>query len=185
MQSLDVLTLNEYEPDREKLVHTVSEAIDYFPADIWININYLGNIKIKPHIEIKINKLIRKAFIVNKLMIELRKIKKQNKSKNLLLVLTHDPVIITYVRLKGEGFTRIVKLVRDYVTGGAGMVSLFMIDEETGEKITAHGLGHNQGLEHHIQPLDLMYVGLLNGTPLKEKGFCTNCKVKLEKKRDS
>ncbi|MFP3952449.1 MAG: hypothetical protein ACLFVP_09965 [Candidatus Bathyarchaeia archaeon] len=185
MESLDVLTLNEEKSDREKVIQIVWEAIDYFPTELWITVNYLGNITLKPHLEIRLNEFIHKAFIVNKLMMELRRIKQRNKSTNLLLVLTHDPIIITYYHLQEDGFNRIVKLVRDYVTGSAGMVSLFMIDEKTGKKITAHGLGHHQGLEHHLQPLDLMYVRLLNGTPIEEKGFCDNCQKKLEKRINS
>jgi hypothetical protein len=69
--------------------------------------------------------------------------------------------------------------VHDYVNTEVGVVSLFGIDEEDAVRVSAHGLGHNMGLRHHNEPIDLMYARLLNGKTNKE-GFCDECVDKIE-----
>jgi len=154
----------------------------YFPEDTWEGINYLGNLDLEYHVRIKANQEPRGAFIVNTLVERLRSLKKLLKSRGVLIGLTLDPIIVSYFQFDVSIFRRITNLVRDYVTSDVGFISLFDTDEETAIRISAHGLGHNQGLSHHHEPVDLMYVGLLDGKPIRNDGFCEDCQTKLEKR---
>ena len=176
-----MLTLNEKPRVKDDLVEIICRALSYFPEEPWEGVNYLGNMEVEHHLEIRSRDELHGAFIIDRLMNRIRELRKQLEARDLLLALTHDPVIITYYRFEGSGLKRIVNLVRDYVNGRVGLVSLFEMDEETGVRVAAHGLGHNQGLEHHPDPIDLMYVRLLDGTPIRENGFCDECQSRLER----
>jgi len=97
------------------------------------------------------------------------------------LAMTHDPVIVMYHRFEVDRFKRTINIVHDYVSNDVGMISLYETDEDAVAKVAAHGLGHNQGLAHHVEPVDLMYVGLLHGRSIEIDGFCNECKRKLKK----
>ncbi|UCH57490.1 MAG: hypothetical protein JSV18_00800 [Candidatus Bathyarchaeota archaeon] len=180
MQLLDVLTLNQEPQTRGELTETIKEALAYFPEQMWEGVNYLGNINIDHHLRIKSREELHGAFIVNGLVEKLRELKRLLDIRELLLALTQDPVIITYYHYELNRFRRIINLVRDYVAKDVGMISLFETEDETAVRIAAHGLGHNQGLSHHQEPVGLMYVGLLDGSPIIKNGFCDDCKTKLE-----
>ena len=182
MQLLDMMTINEEAENNDDVMEIVWKAFDYFPEGVWEGIKYVGNVKVKHDLKIKIKEKVYGAFIFNHLITKIKEIRGLLESENLVLALTHDPVITVYHRLEEEGFKRIVNLVRDYVSRDAGLVSLFETEEETATKIAAHGLGHNQGLEHHAKPVDLMYARLLNGNPIERDGFCIECKRKLRKR---
>ena len=92
----------------------------------------------------------------------MRALKKLLKSRGILIGLTLDPIIVSYVQFDADRFRRVINLVRDYVTSDVGFISLFDTYEETAIRISAHGLGHNQGLTHHQELVDLMYVWLLD-----------------------
>lgn len=154
----------------------------YFPEDTWEGINYLGNLDLEHHVRIKANQEHRGAFIVNTLVEKMRVLKKLLKSQGILLGLTLDPIIFSYFQFDANRFRRIINLVRDYVTLDVGFISLFDTDEETAIRISAHCLGHNQGLSHHHEPVDLMYVWLLDGKPVRNDGFCEACQTKLKKR---
>ena len=180
-----MMTINEEAKNNDDIIEVVWKAFDYFPEETWECVKYIGNINIKHDLKIKIKEKIYGAFIFNHLITKIREIKSLLESKNLVLGLTHDPVIAVYHRIEEDRIKRIVNLVRDYVSRNTGLVSLFEIEAETATKIAAHGLGHNQGLEHHTDPVDLMYARLLNGNPIKKDGFCIECKRKLKKRIDS
>lgn len=175
-----MLTINEMK-NREDLIEVIWKAFDYFPKGRWGGVKFLGNINMEHDLEISSKEEIYSAFIFNNLLGKIRELKNMLKIDDLLLALTFDPVVVIYHRLMSNGFGRIVNLVRDYVSKDVGMISLFEIDEKTGVKIAAHGLGHNQGLNHHEEPIDFMYVGLLNGSQIKKNGFCDDCQKKLER----
>ncbi len=176
------LTINEDPQDSEDLLEIVYAAMKYFPKGIWGQIEYFGNIKIKHNFQIKLQERVFGVLIFEEIVQKLKKIKNTLRFKGLLLALTHDPLIrINYFFEKGT-FRRVVLLIHDYVTKAIGIVSFFQIEGEITKMITAHGLGHNQGLVHHSEPIDLMYAGLLGGEPLKKIGFCKNCKQQLEKR---
>lgn len=183
VQSLDILTINEDPKNQEDLVEIVWKAFDYFPEGIWKVVNYVGNIKVKHDLKIKSKERTYGAFIFSPLVSKIRGMRNTLKIEELLLAVTHDPVIITYHRFELDKFKRIVNLVHDYVSDDLGILSLFETEEEVGTKVAAHGLGHNQGLGHHLEPLDLMYMRLLNGDQIKIDGFCDECQRKLKKKK--
>jgi predicted Zn-dependent protease len=121
------------------------------------------------------------AFIFSHLLRKIKEVKSTLKTEDLLLAVTHDPVIVTYHRFEVDRFKRTINIVHDYVSSEVGMISLYETDEDATAKIAAHGLGHNQGLTHHTEPIDLMYGGLLHGRSIKIDGFCNQCQRKLKK----
>ncbi|MFQ6064843.1 MAG: hypothetical protein ACE5L6_05135 [Candidatus Bathyarchaeia archaeon] len=179
MQLLDMLTINEEPKSKEGLLETIWKAFDYFPRGIWEEIRFVGNIIVKYDLKIKTREKIYGAFIFNNLMRKIREIKNVFESRGLLLAVTYDPVISVYHQFELESFKRIINLVRDYVSRDVGMLSLFEILDETATRVAAHGLGHNQGLKHHVEPIDLMYGSLLDGHSIKRDGFCDECREKL------
>ena len=181
MQSLDVFTINEERNFRENSLEILSEAFCYFPEGMWKGINYLGNKNLKHDLKIKSEEKIYEAFIFSSLMIRIRKEKDKLKTQGLLLAVTCNPVIAVYHRLESGMFEEVVNLIRDYVSYEVGMISLFKIEERTAPKIAAHGLGHNKGLSHHAEPVDLMYARLLDGHTIKRDGFCNRCQRKLKR----
>lgn len=184
MQSLDLLTINDQPSNKEDLVEIMWRAFRYFPEDLWTGVNYVGNVNVKHDLEIKSNEETHGAFIFSQLVRKVRKMKNGLRIEDLLLAVTHDPVIIMYHRFELKKFKRIVDLVHDYVSDDVGILSLFKTGEEEATKIAAHGLGHNQGLTHHAEPIDLMYVRLLKGDPIRIDGFCIKCQQKLKKKHE-
>ncbi|NIR87662.1 hypothetical protein GWO13_08935 [Candidatus Bathyarchaeota archaeon] len=181
VQLLDVLTINEKPKNKENLLEIIYQAFCYFPQGIWQGIKYQGNINVKHDLKIKSKEKIYGAFIFNSLMVRIREKKNTLNSQGLLLAVTHDPVIAIYHRFESDRFKKIVNLIRDYVIKDVGMVSLFEVKKEAATKISAHGLGHNKGLKHHAEPIDLMYARLLDGYPIKKEGFCNKCQRKLKK----
>ena len=174
-----MLTINEELKNKEDLIEIMWKAFNYFPEGIWKGVNYLGNINVKHDLTIKSKEEVHGAFIFSNLMRKTREMKNMLKGEDLLLAVTHDPVIATYHRFELERFKRIINLVYDYVSNDVGMISFFETEEKATVKITAHGLGHNQGLSHHAEPIDLMYLRLLSGYPIKIDGFCAECQRKL------
>ena len=165
------LVLNQDSKDRWELIDIVHKAMEYFPDKLWDGIKYIGNIDTSHNIKIKINQELRGAFDVNELVKQIRVLRKLLEINNLLLALTLDPVVLSYYRYGADKFSRILSLVKDFVASDIGLISLFDTDEETAIRISAHGLGHSKGLIHHSKPLDLMYVGLLDGSPLRNNRF--------------
>ncbi|MEM3070510.1 MAG: hypothetical protein QW638_06375 [Candidatus Bathyarchaeia archaeon] len=181
MGCINLLTINQ-EFREEDLVEVILSALRYFPNELWDGLNYIGNINIEYDFKINFRGEIYGAFLFKSLMENVRRFKKIFEIENILVALTCDPVVVSHYRFEKGNFKRINNLVRDYVCEDLGIISLFNVDEETSVRIAAHGLGHSQGLPHHSEPIDLMYVGLLNGSRLIEEGFCRECRVKLERK---
>jgi len=181
MQSLDMLTINEELRNSEDLAEIMWKAFNYFPRDVWEGVNFVGNISVKCDLKIRSKREVCGAFVFSRLLRKVKDVKNTLRTEDLLLAVTHDPVIVMYHRFEVDGFKRMVNIVHDYVSNDVGMISLYEADEDTGAKIAAHGLGHNQGLTHHVEPVDLMYGGLLHGRPIEIDGFCSKCKRKLKK----
>lgn len=182
MQSLEMLTINEELKNKEDLVEIIWDAFNYFPEGFWNEVNYVGNISVKHDLEIKSKEEVYGAFIFPYLVRKIRETRNTLRIANLLLAVTHDPVIVTYHRFESDRFRMVADVVHDYVSDDVGMISFFEIEDEVGIKVAAHGLGHNQGLRHHAEPLDLMYARLLNGRPISVDGFCSECERKLRSK---
>lgn len=183
-EKIGTLTINEDTENFADLSEIVYAAMKYFPKGIWSEIEYFGNIKIKYNFQIKLEEKVFGALIFEDIIRKLSEMKSLLEFKGLLLALTHDPLIrINYSFEKGI-FRRFVSWIHDYVSKTIGVVSFFKIEGEITIMVTAHGLGHNQGLSHHFEPVDLMFVGLLEKKPLKTIGFCESCKQQLEKKRN-
>jgi predicted Zn-dependent protease len=182
LQKLDILTINERLHSSEELIEVIWKALELFPKDLWEEVNYLGNLEAQHHVKIQSKDETKDAFMVDKLMKAIRALRESLEVKNLLLTLTSDPVIIMFYYLDHDGFKTQVRLVHDYVNTKVGVISLFSIDLEKAVKVSAHGLGHNLGLEHHKEPIDLMYVRLLDGLKTYKEGFCDECIDKIEEK---
>ena len=181
MQSLDMLTINEEFRNRENLVEMMWKAFSYFPRGIWEGVNFVGNMSVKCDLKVRSKQDAFGAFIFSHLLRKIKEMKNILKTEDLLLAMTHDPVIVVYHRFEVDRFKRTINIVHDYVSNDVGIISLYETDEDAAAKVAAHGLGHNQGLTHHVEPVDLMYVGLLHGRSIEIDGFCNECKRKLKK----
>lgn len=181
MRYINLLTINR-DFREDDLVEVMWNALRYFPDDLWNGINYIGNINVCYDFKINFRGEICGAFLLKNLIEKVRIFKKIFEIENPLVALTCEPVIVSHYRFERGSFKRINNLVRDYMCEELGILSLFKVDEEISVWIAAHGLGHSQGLQHHSEPIDLMYVGLLNGSRLVEEGFCGECRVKLERR---
>ena len=181
MPSLDMLTINEELGNREDLAEIMWKAFSYFPRGIWERVNLVGNISVKCDLRIRSKQEDCGAFVFSRLLGKIREMRSALRTGDLLLGVTHDPVIVMYHRFEVDGFKRRVNIVHDYVSSDVGLISLYETDEYAAVKVAAHGLGHNQGLTHHVEPVDLMYAGLLHGCRIEIDGFCKECKRKLKK----
>ena len=178
MQSINVLTINEELGD---LVKIVEDAKDYFPAETWDEIRYLGKISLEHDVRITTSVDSLEAFLFQKLIERVGKIRDSERLMNVLLGITPDPIVAVYYSFDGRHFKRTVCLVHDYVAQRVGVVSLFRVNSEASGKVVAHGLGHNRGLRHHVKPIDLMYANLLRCPTIQVEGFCEDCLDKLTK----
>lgn len=176
-----MLTINEEVKSREDLIDVMWKAFSYFPEGVWKEVNYVGNVSVKCDLTIESKEETHEAFIFSHLARRIREMRSIIKTDELLVGVTHNPVIVTYHRFDTNKFKRIVNIVHDYVSNDIGIISFFKAEDESAVKIAAHGLGHNQGLTHHAQPIDIMYLGLLNGNRIKINGFCIECLQKLKK----
>lgn len=181
MRSINVLTINA-EPESERdLVKIAEDARSYFPTKTWEAIRYFGKLTLKHDVTIRTGEESFGGFLFEKLTKRIRRMKDSHRSMNLLLGITPDPILAMYYFLDGRHFKRTLHLVHDYVAEGFGVVSLFRVNEESSSKLVAHGLGHNRGLRHHLEPIDLMYSELLKIPTLRVEGFCNVCLRKLSK----
>ena len=176
---IDVLTINEGPRGVEGLLDIVEKAGEYFPRGSWEEIEYLGNLSVERDVRIASNKKLYDALIFEKVVKKIRGVRGALKARELLLGVTRDPVVDIRFRFEAGTIRRSANLVHDYVTSDIGVVSLFKIDEDAGEKLTAHGLGHSRGLSHHSDPIDLMYIGLLRNPEVREP-FCRECVDRLK-----
>ena len=175
MCSINVLTING-EPENERdLIKIVENARIYFPKETWDDILYMGNISLEHDVKIATSGESLGALLFEKLIKRIERMKDSDRLVNLLLGITPDPVIAMYHFFDGKNFKRTLYLVHDYVAAKVGVVSFFRLNEETSSKVVAHGLGHNRGLRHHIEPIDLMYSELLKFPILQVEGFCKVC----------
>lgn len=181
MHSINVLTINGESENEIDLIKIVESAKSYFPSETWDDIRYLGKLSLEHDVKIATNEEFFGAFIFGKLVERIERIKDSNKLMSLLLGITPDPIVAVYYFFDGKTFKRALYLVHDYVTKKAGVVSLFRVKQESSSKVVAHGLGHNRGLHHHAEPIDLMYSELLRSPALQVEGFCKACLYKLIK----
>jgi len=181
MPSVDVLTINAEPEDRQDIVKIAEDARSYFPAETWDDIRYLGKLSLEYDIKIMANGKSFEAFLFEKLTKRIKTIKNMYKLFNLLLAVTLDPVIAVYYLFDGKNFRKVQYLVHDYVAKTFGIISFFQVSEESSTKVVAHGLGHSQGLRHHLEPSDLMHPQLLRTPTLQVEGFCKACLHKLTK----
>ena len=186
MLSINVLTINE-EPENERdLVKIVESAKRYFPTETWDDVLYLGRLSLEHDVKIATSGKSFGALLFEKLIKKIERIKNSDNRVHLLLGITPDPVVALYHFFDGKEFKRALYLVHDYVAEKVGIVSFFQLSDENSNKVTAHGLGHNRGLRHHIEPIDLMYSELLRSPALRVEGFCKVClrtlaKVQMDK----
>lgn len=175
MPLLEMLTINEGGRRHEEIMEIIWRALEYFPRGLWEGVNYLGNADMRHDVKIKFRESIYGAFIFNNLMGKIKRIKSALGIKNLLLAVTSDPIIAVYHRFDAKRLNQVANLIYDYVSWDAGVVSLFRVGDEKASKIIAHGLGHNRGLRHHYEPIDIMYEGLLEHKNIRKDGFCNDC----------
>jgi len=181
MQSINVLTINR-EPESERdLLKIVEKARRYFPTETWDDIMYLGKLGLEHDFKIATSGESVGALLLERLIKKIEKIRDSDRRMNLLLGITPDPVVAVYCFFDGKNFKKMLYLVHDYLNEKVGVVSFFRLDEETSKKVVAHGLGHNRGLRHHVEPIDLMYPELSRFPILQVEGFCRVCLHTLKK----
>jgi len=175
MQSINVLTINR-EPESERdLLKIVEKTRRYFPTEAWDDVMYLGKLSLEHDFEIATSGESVGALLLERLIEKIEKIRDSDRRMNLLLGITLDPVVAVYCFFDGKNFKKTLYLVHDYVTEKVGVVSFFRLNEEYSRKVVAHGLGHNRGLRHHMEPIDIMYSELLRIPILQVEGFCRVC----------
>jgi len=179
MGSINILTINEEPEDKRDLVKIIENATNYFPSETWDDIYYIGKLNLEHDFKITLSEEFLGAFLFEKLIDRIKKIRDSDKLMSILLGITPDPIVALYYSFDGKNFKRALYLVHDYVTEKAGVVSLFKVNKESSSKVVAHGLGHNKGLRHHVAPIDLMYSELLRLPALQVEGFCKACLSKL------
>jgi predicted Zn-dependent protease len=179
MGSINVLTINGEPGNKRDLVEIVEDAKSYFPSRTWDDIRYIGKLSLEHDVRIAMSEESLGAFLFERLIGRIKKIKSYDRLTNFLLGITQDPIVALYYFFDGKNFKRALYLVHDYVNEKAGVVSLFRLSEESSSKVVAHGLGHNKGLRHHAEPIDLMYSELLKFPRLQMEGFCKACLRKL------
>jgi len=181
MQSISVLTINREPENEQDIVKIVEKARNYFPTETWNEITYLGKLRLEHDLNIATSGESFGALLLERLIKRIEKIKDSDRLMSLLLGITPDPVVAVYHFFDGKNFRRTLYLIHDYVTNKVGMVSFFQLNEETSRRVVAHGLGHNRGLRHHVEPIDLMYSELLRSHVLQVEGFCRVCLRTLTK----
>ena len=181
MASINVLTINRQPENETDLVKIVEEARSYFPRETWNAIIYLGKLRLSHDVKITIHQKSFGALLFEAVLQKIEKIKDSDRLVSLLIGITPDPIVALYHFFDGKNFKRTFYLVHDYVTEKVGIVSLFQLNEETSAKVMAHGLGHNRGLRHHVEPIDLMCSELLRTPKLQVDGFCKACWQMLTK----
>ncbi len=175
MQPLNLLTVAQEAGDATDLVQIVDDAKAFFPTEAWYEIRYLGELSLKHDLEIMEGGKASGAFLFKKLLQRFRKVKDASGVVGLLLGITPKPVVDLYYSLEGGILRKTVFFVHDYVSEKIGVVSLFKLAEAAASKVVAHGLGHNHGLRHHLEPTDLMHSELLRLSHLEVDGFCSTC----------
>lgn len=178
VQSINVLTINEKAENETDVINVIETAKDYFPVETWGIVQYLGKVSLEHDVKIVINEESLGAFLFERLIRRIRKMKDSDKFRTLLLGLTPDPIIALSYFFDGINFRRTSYVVHDYITEKVGIVSMFRVKNEKLCKVVAHGLGHNRGLCHHLKPVDLMHPELLR-FPAMKLGFCKDCLRKL------
>ncbi len=181
MRSINVLTISGEHENWGDSIRTVEAATNFFPKETWDTIEYVGKIRLEHDVKIITKNESLGAFLFENLIEKIKRIKDSDRLMSLLLGLTSDPIVATYYFFEREKFRRESLLVHDYVAEKIGLVSLFQVEKDASSKVVAHGLGHNKGLRHHIEPIDLMYSGLLKSSMPRIDGFCKNCLQKLAK----
>lgn len=181
MRSINVLTINGEPKNEGDLVKIVEDASDYFPTETWKDVRYLGELSLEHDVKIASNREFFGAFLFEKLIERIGRIKGSDRLMSLLLGITPDPIVAVYYFFDGANFKRALYLVHDYIAEKIGVVSLFRVDDKSSSKVVAHGLGHSRGLRHHAEPIDLMYFELLKSPALQVEGFCKVCLRKLAK----
>jgi predicted Zn-dependent protease len=180
MPKLDMITINEESGTNEDLSEILCKAFEYFPDGYWNGVSYLGNVVIKHDLRLKSGMKTYGAFAFKTLLRRVREAANARKECELLLAVTHTPIVAIYYEIQLSRLKRVVNLIRDYVSSNLGIVSFFDMKEPREVEVAAHGLGHSQGLMHHSQPVDIMYFRLLNGNV--EEAFCRACRDKLRKR---
>ncbi|UCG36789.1 MAG: hypothetical protein JSV64_00460 [Candidatus Bathyarchaeota archaeon] len=179
MYSIEILTINADAEKGKTLIGTIESAKDYFPSEAWDDIRLLGELQLDHHLTISSGTEDMGAFLFRKLLKKIKEIKKSQALTNLVLGVTDDPVIAMHYYLHGKNFKKAVYVVHDYVNEKIGLISFFRIEESFSSKVVAHGLGHHKRLQHHVEPIDLMYSELLKPVTLQIEGFCDACVRKL------
>jgi predicted Zn-dependent protease len=179
MSHVSILTINGEPKNERDPVKIAEDARIYFPKEIWDDIRYLGELSLEHDVKIATDGESFGAFLFEKLIKRIRKVKDSHRLMNLLLGITPDPIVAMYCFLDGRHLNRALYLVHDYVSETAGVVSFFRVNEKYSSKLVAHGLGHSRGLRHHLKPIDLMSSELLKIPTLQVEGFCKFCLRKL------
>ena len=181
VQPIHILTINTDAGNGRDLIKAAEEALSYFPAETWEDIEYLGKLSLEHDFKIAMGEDSFGAFLFERLAKVFGRIQESYRSIDLLLGVTLDPIIAVYQYFDGGSFKQAPYLVHDYVTETIGVISFFRVEATASSKVVAHGLGHSKGLRHHLEPIDLMHPELLRNSTLQVEGFCEACLNRLTK----
>ncbi|MCW4052169.1 MAG: hypothetical protein NWE78_03030 [Candidatus Bathyarchaeota archaeon] len=175
MQPLNILTVSQEPANEKDLANIVDDAKTFFPTEAWYDVRYVGELSLEHDLKIMVGDETCGAFLFKKLLKRFQKLKDSRGLVGVLLGITSKPVVDMYYSFGGGNLRKTVFFVHDYVSKKIGVVSVFRLTEESSSKVVAHGLGHNQGLRHHLEPTDLMHSELLRISHLEVDGFCKVC----------
>jgi hypothetical protein len=165
-------------PEADRILKLIEDACEYFPVNLWDEIEFVGNVELHHDISILYDGRVYRSLVFKDLFSLLRKLKE----KNVLLGITSDLVVRIYSfydKIRKKFRTRLFP-VSDYMGRGIGFVSLFDKRDDLPSKLIAHAFGHNRNLEHHQDPIDFMYEGLLHAYQSINTPFCEACVYKLK-----
>jgi len=198
MNLLDVVTINS-KGQYDGYIKILENAVSFFPSYARYEINPKGNIELTPDGEAIIRGRIHSYFLFKTVMRELRRYRRKHGIENPVFGVTQIVILDIYRRFERGRFKRGVDAVHDYVTDEVGFVSLwkseYFRDENAPNMITAHAIGHNKGLKHHIAPDDFMYTWLTRlfeknsleenqPVPQRLSELCQKCKNILKKNKN-
>ena len=100
MQSINILTINEKVENETDIIKVIENAKDYFPKETWGTVQYLGKVRLEYDVKIAVNEESLGAFLFEKLIRRIRKVKGSDKFGTLLVNSQHFILVSFRINLK-------------------------------------------------------------------------------------